>query len=154
MEIKIDDLSSSAVVAFLEAHLEDMKSVSPPDNIHALDLAGLKKPEVTFWTVWDQGKLIGCGALKELDRSHAEIKSMRTAPAYRGKGVATGLLRHILVVAEQRGYKRLSLESGSMPYFRPAHALYKKLGFTPCQPFSTYTENPNSVYMTMKLHNA
>ncbi|MBD0267136.1 MAG: GNAT family N-acetyltransferase [Cyanobacteria bacterium Co-bin8] len=151
MEIKIDDLCSSEIAEFLEEHIRDMKSVSPPESKHALDLEGLKKPEITFWTVWDNGRLIGCGAIKELDADHAEIKSMRTDVSYRGKGVASRLLQHILEEAKLRGYRRISLETGSMSFFAPARNLYTKYGFKNCGPFSTYKEDPNSVFMTREL---
>jgi putative acetyltransferase len=151
MEIKVDDLSGSEIAEFLEEHIEEMKSVSPPESKHALDLEGLRKPEITFWTVWDSSYLIGCGAIKELDENHAEIKSMRIAIAYRGKGVASGLLQHILNEAKLRGYRCISLETGSMPFFEPARNLYVKYGFENCAPFSAYWEDPNSVFMTRKL---
>ncbi|MGL4618222.1 GNAT family N-acetyltransferase [Chroococcidiopsis sp.] len=151
MEIKIDDLSGSEIADFLEEHIREMKSVSPPESKHALDLAGLRKPEITFWTVWDDGRLIGCGAMKELDTSHAEIKSMRTTASCRGKGIASMLLQHILNEAKLRGYRRISLETGSMPFFEPAHNLYKKYGFKNCAPFSKYKEDPNSVFMRKDL---
>ena len=151
MEIKIDDLSGSEIAEFLEEHIREMKSVSPPESKHALDLAGLRKPQITFWTVWDSSCLIGCGAMKELDASHAEIKSMRTTTSYRGKGVASMLLQHILNEAKLRGYRRISLETGSMPFFEPARNLYAKYGFKNCAPFSKYKEAPNSVFMTKDL---
>ena len=151
MEIKIDDLSGSEIAEFLEEHIREMKSVSPPESKHALDLEGLRKPEITFWTLWDDSRLIGCGAIKELDTNHAEIKSMRTTISCRGKGVASMLLQHILKEAELRGYWRISLETGSMPFFEPARNLYAKYGFENCAPFSTYREDPNSVFMTRKL---
>ncbi|MDV2993378.1 MAG: putative N-acetyltransferase YsnE [Chroococcidiopsis sp. SAG 2025] len=151
MEIKIDDLSSSEIAEFLEEHIREMKSVSPPESKHALDLAGLRKPEITFWTVWDDGRLTGCGAMKELDTSHAEIKSMRTTALSRGKGIASMLLQHILNEAKLRGYRRISLEIGSMPFFEPARNLYAKYGFKNCAPFSTYKEDPNSVFMAKDL---
>ncbi|MBW4517372.1 MAG: GNAT family N-acetyltransferase [Timaviella obliquedivisa GSE-PSE-MK23-08B] len=151
MEIKIDDLSGSEIAEFLEEHIREMKSVSPPESKHALDLEGLRKPEITFWTVWDDSRLIGCGAMKELDKNHAEIKSMRTTISYRGKGVAAMLLQHILNEAKLRGYRRISLETGSMPFFEPAHNLYAKYGFENCAPFSTYREDPNSIFMTKRL---
>lgn len=151
VEIKIDDLSGSEIAEFLEEHIREMKSVSPPESKHALDLEGLRKPEITFWTVWDDSRLIGCGAMKELDANHAEIKSMRTTFSFRGKGVAATLLQHILNEAKLRGYQRISLETGSMPFFEPAHNLYAKYGFENCAPFSTYKEDPNSVFMTRKL---
>lgn len=151
MEIRIDDLSGPEIAAFLEEHIKDMKSVSPPESKHALDLEGLRKPEITFWTVWDQGSPVGCGALKELNGSHAEIKSMRTSPSCRGKGVASAMMNHILTQARQRGYRRLSLETGSMPFFKPAHALYAKFGFKCCKPFAAYKEDPNSLFMDLEL---
>lgn len=151
MEIKIDHLSGSEIAEFLEEHIREMQSVSPPESKHALDLAGLRKPKITFWTVWDGYRLIGCGAIKELDANHAEIKSMRTTASYRGKGVASMLLQHILNEAKLRGYRRISLETGSMPFFEPVRNLYAKYGFKNCKPFSTYKEDPNSVFMTKNL---
>ncbi|MBD2091751.1 GNAT family N-acetyltransferase [Microcoleus sp. FACHB-1515] len=151
MEVRIDDLSGSEIAEFLEEHIRDMKSVSPPESKHALDLEGLRKPEITFWTVWESNQLIGCGAIKELDANHAEIKSMRTSVEYRGKGVASMLLEHILNEAKLRGYRQISLETGSMPFFEPARNLYAKYGFEYCAPFSTYKEDPNSVFMTKAL---
>jgi putative acetyltransferase len=151
MEIKIDNLSGSEIAEFLEEHIREMKSVSPPESKHALDLAGLRRPEITFWTVWDDDRLIGCGAIKELDAECAEIKSMRTTTSYRGQGIASILLQHILNEAKLRGYRCISLETGSMPFFEPARNLYTKYGFEYCAPFSTYREDPNSVFLTMKL---
>lgn len=151
MEIKIDDLSGSEIAEFLEEHIREMKSVSPPESKHALDLEGLRKPEITFWTVWDDDRLIGCGAIKELDTTHAEIKSMRTSAPYQGKGIASMLLHCILAEAKLRGYQWISLETGSTPFFEPAHKLYVKYGFENCAPFSTYREDPNSVFMTRPL---
>lgn len=151
MEIKVDNLSGSEIAEFLEEHIREMKSVSPPESKHALDLEGLKKPEITFWTVWDDSCLIGCGAMKKLDADHAEIKSMRTTASCRGKGIASKLLQHILNEAKLRGYRRISLETGSMPFFEPARNLYAKYGFENCAPFSTYKEDPNSIFMTKKL---
>jgi putative acetyltransferase len=127
MEIKIDDLCGSEIAEFLEEHIREMKSVSPPESKHALDLEGLRKPEITFWTVWDEGGLIACGAIKKLDANHAEIKSMRTCVSYRGKGVASMLLQHILKKAKLQGYQRISLETGSMPFFAPARNLYVEI---------------------------
>ena len=151
MDIRIDDLSDPRIVRFLEEHIEDMKSVSPPESKHALDLESLQKPDVTFWTIWMENELLGCGALKELDARHGEIKSMRTSSLHRGKGVASKLLRYIVREAEKRGYRRLSLETGSMPFFEPAQALYRKHGFERCSPFSNYKEDPNSVFMKLGL---
>jgi putative acetyltransferase len=119
--------------------------------VHALDIEELRKPDVTFWTVWENGELLGCGALKELDPRHAEIKSMRTASRHLRKGVAATLLKHIIEEAKRRGYGRLSLETGAEDDFEPARRLYANFGFTRCSPFADYVEDPNSVFMTRKL---
>lgn len=150
-EISTDDLTGPEIAAFLEEHIRDMKSVSPPESKHALDLEGLRSPDITFWTVRDESGLIACGAIKRLDAEHAEIKSMRTAASCRGRGVACGLLQHMLDEAGQRGYRRLSLETGSMPFFAPARRLYEKFGFDYCAPFADYRDDPNSVFMTRIL---
>jgi putative acetyltransferase len=149
--IEIDDLCGPEIAAFLDEHIREMKSVSPPESKHALDLPGLRIPAITFWTMWDGATLIACGALKELDAQHAEIKSMRTAADYRGKGIAARLLQHLLDESMRRGYQRLSLETGSMPFFKPARALYEKFGFHPCAPFADYKLDPNSVFMSREL---
>ena len=151
MNIKIDTLHSSIVIDFLEQHIEDMKSVSPPESKHALDLDGLKKPNITFWTIWNDDKLVGCGALAKLDETQGEIKSMRVAPSARAKGVATAMLKHILDEAAKVGLDRVSLETGSMPFFRPAHMLYKKFGFKECKPFADYRQDPNSIFMSKSI---
>jgi putative acetyltransferase len=152
MEITIDDLSRSQVHDLLREHLRNMHLHSPPESVHALDLDALRLPQITFWTAWDHGDLLGCGALKELDRQHGEIKSMRTAAAHLRKGVARALLAHIIATARQRGYRRLSLETGSAAAFLPAHKLYESFGFSRCGPFGDYTEDPFSIFMTMPLH--
>jgi putative acetyltransferase len=128
-----------------------MEAVSPPESCHALDLDGLRKPGIAFWTIWNAAELAGCGALKELNGPHGEIKSMRTASTYHRQGVASMILRHLLGEAKARGYRRLSLETGSMAYFDPARNLYAKFGFTYCEPFEGYREDPNSVFMTREL---
>lgn len=150
-EIKLDDLSGKEIIALLEEHLADMQATSPPESKHALDLDGLKAPQVKFWTIWDGDKLAYCAAYKELDEHHAEIKSMRTASDYRGKGVASKLLNYLIQDAQLNGFQRLSLETGSMDYFKPARELYTKHGFHFCQPFSGYVEDPNSQFMSLKL---
>lgn len=151
MLIKIDDLRGPEVAQILTEHLHDMYSVSPPESVHALDLDKLRKPEITFWSVWDGNQLAGCGALKELEATHAEIKSMRTASAYRGKGVAVKLMEHILSVAAERNYQRLSLETGPQEFFLPARKLYERFGFEYCGPFGDYAEDPYSTFMTKAL---
>jgi len=150
-EIKLDDLSSPAITDLLAEHLHDMYEQSPPGSVHALDLDDLRKPSITFWAIWDGETLAGCGALKELDDTHGEIKSMRTAKAYRGKGAGKLMVRHIIDEARKRNYKRLSLETGSMAFFDPARRLYESFGFTYCGPFADYDLDPNSDFMTMEL---
>lgn len=151
MQIRTDDLRGPEVQALLAEHLRHMHSLSPPESVHALDLDGLRRPEITFWTLWIDGALAGCGALKQLDPAHGEIKSMRTAQTHRGRGVARALLTHIVDEAQVRGYARLSLETGAEPAFEPARRLYAAFGFAPCAPFDAYTEDPNSVFMTRAL---
>jgi putative acetyltransferase len=151
MEIKLDDLAGPEIRALLEEHLQSMHSLSPPESVHALDLAALRNPAITFWTVWSGSELMGCGALKELDPLHGEVKSMRTAAAHRRQGVARAVLRHIVGVAVNRGYQRLSLETGSQGAFEPARRLYESFGFSYCPPFGRYAKDPNSVFMTKRL---
>jgi putative acetyltransferase len=151
MNIKIDDLKGREIHELLQEHLHSMTLHSPPESIHALDIESLRKPDITFWTVWENGELLGCGALKELDSQHAEIKSMRTSSSHLRQGVAKNLLNHIIEEARRRGYSRLSLETGSMEAFEPARQLYAKFGFTYCEPFADYVEDPNSVFMTREL---
>jgi putative acetyltransferase len=151
MMIKVDDLRGPEIAKLLQDHLEGMRALSPPDSVHALDLDALRRPEITFWTAWDNGVLLGCGAIKQLDAAHAEVKSMRTAAGHLRKGVAAHVLARIVEVAQQRGYRRLSLETGSMKGFAPAHALYAGFGFEFCGPFADYTEDPHSVFMTKEL---
>jgi putative acetyltransferase len=151
MNIVNDDLSHPAVKALLAEHMRGMVRHCPPGSIHSLDLDGLRSPDVSFWTAWFDQELLGCAALKELDARHGEIKSMRTARKHLGKGVAAELLRHIMTVAHDRGYGRLSLETGSGPAFEPAHALYQKFGFEFCGPFHEYGPDPSSRFMTRRL---
>lgn len=151
MEVRLDDLSSPGVRALLEEHLSSMSRLSPPESVHALGIDALRKPEITFWTVWSEDQLLGCGALKQLDPRHGEVKSMRTSSAHRRKGVARTMLAHIVAEARARSYVRLSLETGSMAAFEPARRLYQDFGFTDCPPFADYVEDPNSVFMTHAL---
>ena len=152
MEIRLDDLSGPEIRALLEEHLASMRSISPPGSVHARDLHGLQRPEVSFWTLWSGNELLGCGALKELNPEHGEIKSMRTASQHRRRGVAETMLRHILVEAGWRGYSRLSLETGSQPEFLPARRLYERFGFGYVGPFAGYVDDPNSVFMSLALN--
>jgi len=151
MEIKIDDLTGSEIYELLQEHLRSMYSHSPPESVHALDIEALRRPEITFWSVWEGDELLGCGALKELDPQHAEIKSMRTSAQHLRRGVAKYLLNYILEDARRRGFRRLSLETGSMKAFEPARNLYANFGFKYCEPFADYIEDPYSVFMTREL---
>ena len=151
MNIIIDDLKGSEIGALLNEHLATMHLHSPPESTHALPIEKLRSPDVTFWSVWENGELLGCGALQELDPQHGEIKSMRTVSRHLRKGVARAVLDHIIKEAKRRGYQRLSLETGSMAAFEPARQLYAAAGFVYCEPFADYWEDPNSVFMTMKL---
>jgi putative acetyltransferase len=151
VHIGIEDVSSEDVIGLLQEHLTDMYLTSPPESVHALDLDALRQPQITFWTIREQTVLAGCAALKELEAGHAEIKSMRTAAAFRRKGVARRLLQHIIAEARRRNIQRLSLETGSMDYFAPARALYTSVGFAPCSPFADYKEDPNSIFMSKNL---
>jgi putative acetyltransferase len=151
MLIRLDDLRGQAIADLLAEHLRDMHATSPKESVHALDLEALRQPDISFWTAWDADALAGCGALKQLDSQHGEIKSMRTAARYRRRGVGKLLLEHLIAQARQRGYQRLSLETGSMAYFTPACELYKRFGFVKCAPFASYRLDPYSVFMTLAL---
>ncbi|TDC53543.1 GNAT family N-acetyltransferase [Jiangella ureilytica] len=151
MKIAVDDLRGPEIAAFLDEHVREMLSITPPESKHALDLDGLRQPEVTFWAVRDGGSVVGCGAIKRLDRQHAEVKSMRTAVARKRSGIASLLLGHIIDEARAMGYTRLSLETGSDDFFAPARRLYEKFGFGYCEPFADYRPDPLSVFMTRTL---
>lgn len=159
MRIELDDLSRPQVHALLNEHLANMRELSPPESVHALDLSKLRSPDITFWTVWhderrdEQALLLGCGALKQLGAEHGEVKSMRTPTALRRRGAGRVMLAHIVDVARSRGYRRLSLETGSgeISAFRPALQLYESFGFTFCGPFGDYRPDPHSAFMTLEL---
>jgi putative acetyltransferase len=151
MEIRLDDRRGPEIRALLEEHLASMRALSPPESVHALDLERLRAPTIRFFTLWDGDALLGCGAWKRLDGAHAEIKSMRTAEAHRGRGVARRLLEHLIADARAHGIERLSLETGSMAAFAPARQLYARFGFIDCGPFADYVVDPNSHYMTRGL---
>jgi len=151
MRIELDDLLRLEVHDLLREHLANMYELSPPESVHALDLAKLRGPEITFWTIWDGSCLLGCGALKELSPTHGEVKSMRTPRALRRKGAGRAILTHIVAEARARGYRRLSLETGAHAAFAPAQTLYLSFGFTRCGPFGDYKPDPNAVFMTLEL---
>ncbi|WP_430645167.1 GNAT family N-acetyltransferase [Agromyces sp. GXS1127] len=148
LEIRPGDLADARVIRLLEDHLADMFATSPAESVHALDVAGLSEPAVSFWTIGEGDDLLGCVALKELDPAHGELKSMRTDAAARGRGLGARLLEHVLAEADRRGYARVSLETGSEEFFRPARTLYAKYGFVETGPFADYVLDPNSVFMT------
>lgn len=151
MHIERDDLSRPQVHALLREHLANMQAWSPAESVHALDLDRLRAPEISFWTAWDEGDLVACGALKELTPVHGEIKSMRTPDALRRRGAGRAMLVHILGQARERRYQRVSLETGSQDEFIPARTLYRSFGFTECGPFADYRLDPYSVFMTLAL---
>jgi putative acetyltransferase len=147
----VDDLSGREIAEFLDEHVRQMREITPLESKYALDLDGLRQPEITFWSVVDGDTLVGCGALKRLDATHAEVKSMRTAPARQRSGVASLLLAHIVSEARRTGFARLSLETGTADFFQPARNLYEKLGFAYCEPFAEYEPGPHNVFMTRAL---
>ena len=151
MRIVEDDLTGAEIQALLERHAEGMAANSPLGACHYLDLAGLQAPEVTVWTIWDEDSLAGCGALREIDPKHGEIKSMRTADDHLGKGVGRKMLNHVIAIAQERGYERLSLETGSNESFAAALYLYESSGFDRCGAFDTYEDTDFSVFMTKEL---
>jgi putative acetyltransferase len=151
MEIREGGLDDPRVVALLNVHFQGMLANSPKDSCHFLDLSGLRAPGVTFWSAWDGDDLLGCGALKQLDPTHGEIKSMRTSEEHLRRGTGAALVSHILKVARERNYKRLSLETGSGAAFDAAHALYRQFGFTECAPFADYKEDPFSRFLSRIL---
>lgn len=151
MQIELDDPALPDVSALLAEHLADMHATSPAESVHALDVSALKVPGLSFWTARRDGLLLGCGALKELDPAHGEVKSMRSTAAARGTGVGRAMLLHLVAVGRQRGYARLSLETGTQDYFLPARTLYAAHGFEPCAPFADYREDPHSAFFTRLL---
>jgi putative acetyltransferase len=156
-DIRPGDLADERVIRLLDDHLTDMFATSPAESVHALDVSALAAPGVTFWTIGDAGgageadEVLGCVALKELDAGHGELKSMRTDAAARGRGLGARLLEHVLAESRRRGYRRVSLETGSQEFFAPARALYAKYGFEETGPFGDYALDPNSVFMTLEL---
>lgn len=151
LTLEPDDLSRPAVLALLRRHLVELAATSPAESMHALDAAGLRGPDVTFWTAWDGTELAGCCALKELGDRQGEIKSMRTVESLRGRGVASVMLEHLIGTARGRGWQRLSLETGSQDFFAPARRLYARHGFVAGPPFADYRPDPSSVFMSRTL---
>lgn len=151
MEIRLDDLSGGEVIELLEEHLADMYATSPPESVHALDVAALKSPEITFFSAWLGNEIQGCLAIKRLTTEHIELKSMRTSRHSRKSGVATKLLKHALNTAIDLGYRKVSLETGTQAFFKPARNLYEKFGFAYCEPFADYKLDPHSYFLTREL---
>jgi len=146
-----DDLTGEAITALLRLHLDEMHRWSPPCSVHAMPVERLRQSDVTFWSAWNGDALAGCGALRHLDEGHGEIKSMRAAPDYRGRGVGKAILRHLLGEARARGYARVSLETGRPAEFLPARRLYESHGFVECLPFADYALDDFSICMTLEL---
>jgi putative acetyltransferase len=152
MQIVVDDLAGPEIAAFLAEHVRQMQATTPLEYAFALDLDALRRPDITFWSATDDGgALVGCAAIKRLDPAHAELKSMRTAPARTRTGVASRILAHIIAEARQRGYGRMSLETGTDEFFLPARKLYEKFGFEYCAPFGDYEPSPHNTFMTRTL---
>ena len=151
MEFLLDDLQGEAIRELLRLHLASALQHSPPDSVHALDVDGLRQPGVNFWSCWQDGELLGCCALRELEPGHGEVKSMRTVPQRERQGVGARMLEPLLVEARARGYQRLSLETGSAEAFAPARRRYARYGFEYCPPFGDYAEDPFSRFMSLRL---
>jgi len=145
------DFADPNLGAFLRAHLDDLAPTAPAESRHALDLRGLQTPDVRLWVAFVGEEIVGTGALAALEPWHEELKSMRTDLGRRGQGIATRIIERLLQDARGRDIRRISLETGSMEFFAPARALYAKAGFVPCSPFGSYTEDPNSIFMTKSL---
>ncbi len=145
------DLDDPEVVAFLDEHVTQLRSMGPPESTHALDLAGLRAADARFYAAYDAGELVGCVALKHLPDGQVELKSMRTASHRVREGIAARLLLHVLEEARSAGAARVSLETGAEAFFAPAHALYLRHGFSDCEPFGSYRPDPLSRFMTLEL---
>ena len=151
VEIVAGGLADPQVIHLLSVHLSTARAQTAPESAHALDVSGLQAPEISFWSAWEQGKLLAVGALKRLSTTHGEVKSMHTAEAARGRGIGSAMLRHIIDVARMSGMAKLSLETGSSDYFKPAVELYERHGFVACAPFDGYRPDPNSLFFTRDL---
>jgi putative acetyltransferase len=151
MQIRTGDTFDPRVIALLDHHVMAARAQTAPGSAHALDLAGLRAHDVAFWTGWDRETLVATGALKMLAATHGEVKSMHTLQTTRRRGFGGEMLCHIITEARARGLTRLSLETGSWDYFKPAHALYRAHGFVDCGPFGGYAEDPNSLFLTLDL---
>lgn len=146
-----DNPLSEPVSALLAEHLKHMREITPAGSVHAMDAQNLSSSSITFWSAWFGSSLAGCGALLALNKTDGEIKSMRTAPEFRRRGVASSLLAHIIGFARANAFERLFLETGAGPAFKPAHDLYLGSRFQYCRAFGSYEADGNSVYMTLDL---
>lgn len=151
MKIIEDDLSGDEIRHLLQTHFDLMRSQGPIESCHVLPIEDLKTPSIKFWSIWGDGALLGCGALKDLGGGHGEIKSMHVYQNMRGKGISRKILMHIISYAKQNGFEKLSLETGSFDKFIPARKLYESFGFEYCEPFGDYVKDPNSVFMTKDI---
>jgi putative acetyltransferase len=151
LEISVDDPSAPDVRRLLNTHLTFARGATPPEDAHALDVDGLLDPSVTFFSLRREGELLAVGALKRLDADHAEVKSMHTVESARRRGIGRAMIEHLIAVAREAGYRRVSLETGSMAEFAPARSLYARAGFEVCEPFGAYRASPNSTYMTLYM---
>ena len=137
----------------LTKHFIELRAASPEGSAHVLDIPGLKVPSIKFWSLWDEKKLIGCGALKFLDKEHGEFKSIRIHDNFRNQGQGINVINHLIKEAKKLEIKRLSIETGAGEFFKPARKLFKKTGFIVCEPFAHYKEDVNSVYLTKLINN-
>ena len=145
------NFQNTEVNILLEKHFKELRSVSPEGSAHVLDIPGLQVESIKFWSLWENEKLIGCGALKFLEKDHGEFKSIRVVDEFRNKGYGVKILEHLINEAKKLNIKKLSLETGSGIFFLPARALFKKVGFSECPPFAHYKKDPNSCYMNLKI---
>jgi len=136
----------------LVKHFKELRSVSPTDSCHVLDIAGLKNPNIKFWSLWEEDQIIGCGALKFLDKEHGELKSIRVNDAFRRKSYGIKVIQHLIFEAKKLNIIKLSLETGAGIFFAPARKLFEKSGFKPCEPFGEYKKNPDSCYMSLLIN--
>ena len=145
------NFDNSEVNEQLLNHFKELRSVSPEGSTHVLDIPGLKDPSIKFWSIWEDSKLVGCGAIKLFDQKHGEFKSIRVTNEFRKKGYGEKILKHLLIKAKNLNLKKLSIETGSGEFFRPARELFQKIGFKKCPPFAHYKEDPNSCYMNLDI---
>ncbi|WEK44158.1 MAG: GNAT family N-acetyltransferase [Candidatus Sphingomonas colombiensis] len=151
MELREGGLGDSRVCALIEHHLAEARGSTPADNAHALAAPALDRPDISFWAMWEGEALLGIGALRRLDSGHAEIKSMRTAPDHLRRGVASAILAHLIALARERGFARVSLETGTAPMFDAANRMYERAGFADCAPFAGYPASAHNRFMTLRL---